>query len=50
VDNVLLNLVGSYRFTKNQSMMLAWQRGRTQVDVGSDSDSWLLSWVVLWGR
>lgn len=49
VDNVLWNLVGSYRITKHQSVMLAWQQGRTQVDVGSDSDSWLLSWAVAWG-
>jgi hypothetical protein len=49
VDNVLWNLVGSYRITKYQSVTLAWQHGRTQVDVGSDSDSWLLSWIFAWG-
>jgi hypothetical protein len=49
VDNLLLNLVGSYRITDRQSVMVAWQRGRTQVDVGSDSDSWLLSWIFAWG-
>ena len=48
VDNVLWNLVGSYRITTNQSVMLAWQQGRTQVDVGTDSDSWLLSWAIAW--
>ena len=50
VDNVLWNLLGSYRITKNQSVMLAWQQGRTQADVGSDYDSWLFSWSVLWGH
>lgn len=48
VDNVLWNLVGSYNISRNQSVMLAWQRGRTQVDVGTDSDSWLLSWAIAW--
>ena len=48
VDNMLWNLVGSYRLNKNQSVMVAWQQGRTQVDVGSDSDGWLLSWAVAW--
>ena len=50
VDNVLWNLVGSYKITRNQSLMLAWQIGRTQIDAGSDSDSWLLSWSVLSGQ
>ena len=49
VDNVLWNLVGSYRITNNQSVMLAWHKGRTQVDVGTDTDSWLLSYSVYWG-
>ena len=49
VDNVLWNLVGGYRLTRHQSVMVAWQQGRTQVDVGQDSDSWLLSWVYAWG-
>jgi hypothetical protein len=48
VDNLLVNLVGSYRITKSQSVTFAWQRGRTQNNVGSDSDSWLLSWVYAW--
>lgn len=50
VENMLWNLVGSYRLTKNQSVMLAWQQGRTQNDVGSDFDSWLLSWILVWGK
>jgi len=50
VDNLLLNFVGSYKITKNQTVMLAWQQGRTQNDVGSDSDNWLLSWGIAWGR
>jgi len=49
VDNVLWNLVGGYRITGRQSVMLAWQHGRTQVDVGSDWEGWLLSWVYAWG-
>jgi hypothetical protein len=48
VDNLLVNLVGGYRISQNQSVMLAWQRGRTQIDVGTDSDSWLFSWVISW--
>jgi hypothetical protein len=48
VDNVLLNLVGSYRITRTQSLMIAWQQGRTQNEVGSDFDSWLISWAVAW--
>jgi len=48
VDNLLLNLVGSYKINKNQSLMIAWQQGRTQNDVGSDFDSWLLSWAIAW--
>ena len=50
VDNVLWNLLASYRITPNQSVVLAWQQGRTQVDVGTDVDSWLLSWAYAWGR
>lgn len=50
VDNVLLNLVGNYKITRTQSVMVAWQQGRTQNDVGSDYDSWLLSWAVAWGN
>ena len=49
VDNLLWNLVGGYRISKQQSVMLAWQHGRTQVDVGTDYDSWLLSWAIAWG-
>jgi hypothetical protein len=49
IDNLLLNLVGSYKLTRTQSMMLAWQRGRTQNDVGADFDSWLLSWAMALG-
>lgn len=48
VDNLLWNLVGSYKINMRQSVMLAWQQGRTQVDTGSDSDSWLLSWAIAW--
>ena len=48
VDNVLLNLVGSYKITRAQTATVAWQQGRTQVDVGSDSDSWLVSWAIAW--
>lgn len=48
VDNVLWNLVGSYKIARTQSVMVAWQQGRTQVDVGSDTDSWVLSWVLAW--
>ena len=50
VDNLLLNLVGSYKISDSQALMLAWQQGRTQNDAGSDSDNWLLSWVISWGR
>ncbi len=50
VDNVLWNLVGGYRLTAHQSAMIAWQKGRTQNDAGSDSNSWLLSWVIAWGN
>jgi hypothetical protein len=50
VDNVLWNLVGGYRVTDRQSVMIAWQQGRTQVDVGTDSDGWLLSWAYAWGH
>jgi hypothetical protein len=49
IDNLLLNLVGSYKLTRTQSMMLAWQRGRTQNDVGADFNSWLLSWAMALG-
>jgi hypothetical protein len=48
VDNLLWNLVGSYKISMRQSVMLAWQQGRTQVDTGSDSDGWLLSWAIAW--
>lgn len=48
VDNVLWNLVGSYKITRTQSVMVAWQQGRTQVDVGSDTDSWVASWAIAW--
>ena len=50
VDNGLWNLVGSYRITDRHSVMLAWQQGRTQVDVGTDTDSWLLSWAFAWSN
>lgn len=50
VDNVLWNLTGGYRITKRQSVVLAWQQGRTQVDVGGDFDRWRLSWAIAWGR
>ena len=49
VDNLLVNMVGGYRVSARQSVMLAWQQGRTQINVGSDYDSWLLSWVYAWG-
>jgi hypothetical protein len=50
VDNLIWNLVAGYRLTASQSITLAWQQGRTQVDVGTDFDSWLLSWAYAWGR
>lgn len=50
VDNVLWNLVGGYRISGRQSFILSWQQGRTQTNVGSDFDSWLLSWVYAWGQ
>jgi hypothetical protein len=50
VDNVLWNVVASYRLTGNQSVTFGWQQGRTQVAVGSDFDSWLLSWSYAWQR
>jgi hypothetical protein len=50
VDNLLWNVIGSYRITTNQSVVLGWQQGRTQVNVGTDTDTWLMSWVYAWGR
>ncbi len=50
VDNLIWNLVVNYRINPNQSVTLAWQQGRTQVDVGMDFDSWLLSWAYAWTR
>ncbi|MBT8041382.1 MAG: transporter [Gammaproteobacteria bacterium] len=49
VDNLLWNLVGGYRITRRQSVVFSWQQGRTQTDVGTDYDSWALSWVYAWG-
>jgi hypothetical protein len=49
VNNLIWNLVGGYRVSPRQSVVFAWQQGRTQTDVGSDFDSWLLSWVYAWG-
>ena len=49
VNNLIWNAVGGYRLTNHQSVTLAYQQGRTQVDVGQDSNSWLLSWVYAWG-
>ncbi len=50
VDNLLWNVVAGYRINAHHSVVLAWQQGRTQVDVGTDFDSWLLSWTYAWGR
>lgn len=50
IDNVLWNLLAGYRINRQQSVMLAWQQGRTQVDVGTDYDGWLLSWAFAWGH
>jgi hypothetical protein len=50
VDNLLWNVVGAYRINANQSVLVSWQQGRTQVDVGTDFDAWLISWAYAWGR
>ena len=50
VDNLIWNVVANYRIDRRQSVTLAWQQGRTQVDVGTDFDSWLLAWSYAWAR
>jgi len=35
---------------KNQSLKLAWLSGRTQNEVGRDSDNLLLSWSIRWAN
>jgi hypothetical protein len=48
VDNILWNAALSYRLNPTQSVSVGWQQGRTQVNVGTSSDSWLVSWVKAW--
>jgi hypothetical protein len=48
VDNILWNVALSYRLYPTQSISIGWQQGRTQVNVGTSSDSWLVSWLKVW--
>ena len=48
VDNWLWAASFGFPIGKTQSMRLAWLSGRTQNDVGRDSDNLLLSWSMRW--
>jgi hypothetical protein len=48
VDNILWNVAAGYRLNLSQSLSVGWQQGRTQANVGTNSDSWLVSWVYAW--
>ena len=47
--NPVIGITDGSKLARTQSMMLAWQRGRTQNDVGADFNSWLLSWAMALG-
>ena len=48
VDNWLWAASFGFPIGKTQSVKLAWLSGRTQNDVGRDSDNLLLSWSMRW--
>lgn len=48
VDNWLWAASFGFPVGKNQSVKLTWLSGRTQNDVGRDSDNLMLSWSMRW--
>lgn len=48
VNNWLWAASFGFSIGKTQGVKLAWLSGRTQNDVGADSDSLLLSWSMRW--
>ena len=50
VDNWLWAAGFGFPVGKTQSIHLAWISGRTQNDVGRDSDNLLLSWSARWAN
>jgi len=48
VDNWLWAASFGFQIGKSQSVKLTWLSGRTQNDVGRDSDNLLLSWSMRW--
>jgi hypothetical protein len=50
VENWLWAANFGFPIGKNQSVKLTWLSGRTQNDVGRDSDNLLLSWSMRWGN
>ena len=50
VDNWLWAASFGFPIGKTQSVKLTWLSGRTQNDVGRDSDNLLLSWAIRWAN
>jgi hypothetical protein len=50
VDNWIWSANFGYPIGKTQSVMLTWLSGRTQNQVGRDSDNLLLGWSIRWGN
>ncbi len=50
VDNWIWSANFGYPIGKAQSVMLTWLSGRTQNQVGRDSDNLLLGWSIRWGN
>ena len=50
VDNWLWAASFGFPVGKSQSVKLTWLSGRTQNDVGRDSDNLLLSWSMRWAK
>ena len=50
VDNWLWAASFGFPIGKTQSVKLTWLSGRTQNDVGRDSDNLLLSWSMRWAK
>jgi hypothetical protein len=50
VDNWVWAASFGFPLGKTQSVKLTWLSGKTQNQVGRDSDNLLLSWSVRWGE
>jgi hypothetical protein len=50
VDNWLWAASFGFPIGKSQSVKLTWLSGRTQNDVGRDSDNLLIGWSIRWGN